>query len=69
VGRDLQKKKLTVSKAGKRKTEMDDIVERVQAQNDKLLGTLQKQHKQKMRKMDRFLEIFEKSVGKEPSNE
>jgi len=26
---------------------MDDIVERVQAQNDKLLGTLQKQHKQK----------------------
>jgi len=48
---------------------MDDIVERVQAQNDKLLGTLQKQHKQKMRKMDRFLEIFEKSVGKEPSNE
>ena len=37
MGRDLKKKKkLTVSKAGKRKTEMDDIVERVQAQNDKL---------------------------------
>ena len=48
---------------------MDDIVERIQDQNDKLLGTLQNQHRQKMRKIDRFLEILEKSVGKEPSNE
>ena len=63
-----KKKDVKVPKSNKRKSEMEDIVEKVQAQNDKLLGTLQKQHNQKMRKMDRFLTIFEKSVGesKEP---
>jgi hypothetical protein len=66
-----KKKDVKVPKSNKRKSEMEDIVEKVQAQNDKLLGTLQKQHNQKMRKMDRFLTIFEKSVGesKEPPKE
>jgi hypothetical protein len=60
-----------VPKSSKRKSEMEDIVEKVQVQNDKLLGTLREQHNQKMRKMDRFLTIFEKSVGesKEPPKE
>ena len=66
-----KKKDVKVPKSNKRKSEMEDIVEKVQAQNDKLLGTLQKQHNQKMRKMDRFLTIFEKSVceRKEPPKE
>ena len=66
-----KKKDVKVPKSNKRKSEMEDIVEKVQVQNDKLLGTLQKQHNQKMRKMDRFLTIFEKSVGerKEPPKE
>lgn len=52
--------------AKKRKTEINEVLlDQAQAQNDKLLGTLRKQHKDKMRRMDRFLNIFEKSVRKE----
>jgi len=57
-----KKKDVKIPKSSKRKSEMEDIIENVQAQNYKLLETLRKQHNQKMRKMDRFLTIFKKSV-------
>lgn len=41
--------------------------DRVEAQNDKLLSVLKRQHNQKMRKMDTFLQIFEKSVTERPN--
>jgi hypothetical protein len=53
-----KKKDVKVPKSNKRKSEMEDIVEKVQAQNDKLLGTLQKQHNQKMRKMESVFVII-----------
>ncbi|CAC5357796.1 unnamed protein product [Mytilus coruscus] len=59
IGDGSSKKKETndvkVPRSSKRKTELDDFVEKVQAQNDKLLGTLRKQHNKKMRKMNKFL--------------
>ena len=63
-----KEKDVKIPKSSKRKSEMEDIIEKVQAQNDKLLETLRKQHNKKMRKMERFLTIFKKSVRerKEP---
>ncbi|CAG2218807.1 unnamed protein product [Mytilus edulis] len=59
----------TTTKAGpsKRKSEIVTMSDRVEAQNDKLLSVLKRQHNQKMRKMDKFLQIFEKSVTERPN--
>ena len=48
----------------KRISEIEAMSDRVEAQNDKLLSVMKKQHKQKMRKIDMFLQIFEKSVDR-----
>ena len=50
------------ARPSKRKSEIETMSDRVEVQNDKLLSVLKKQHTQKMRKMDRFLSIFEKSL-------
>ena len=46
----------------KRKAELQELTDRVEAQNDKIMGMMKKQHNAKMKRMDRFLKIFEKSV-------
>ena len=62
--KDSNKEDCNMQKPGpsKRISEIEAMSDRVEAQNDKLLSVMKKQHKQKMRKIDRFLQIFEKSV-------
>ncbi|CAC5390723.1 unnamed protein product [Mytilus coruscus] len=64
-----KEKHCDMTKAGpsKRKSEIGTMSDRVEAQNDKILSVLKRQHNQKMRKMDKFLQIFEKSVTERPN--
>lgn len=64
--KDSNKEDCNMQKPGpsKRKSEIEAMSDRVEAQNDKLLSVMKKQHKQKMRKIDMFLQIFEKSVDR-----
>lgn len=42
---------------------MTAILERLEKQGDNLQNKIEKPHEEKMQRFDRFLDIFEKSVG------
>lgn len=50
--------------AGKRKHQnVYRVIEKIDETNTNLLKEMQEEHQQKMQRMDRFLDLFEKSVG------